>query len=138
MAGISLTASGIVYYVVEFSPKVYAVIHAGENRPTLKLLNRHVKKEAANKWYDLGIELLENEDVEELNVIRNNHPNDAGTCCTEMFQLWLRKQPKATWKQLIQALKQPGIEMNELANKIEQILASITQGIPSSTCQMFC
>ena len=72
---------------------------------------------------------MENEDVEELNTIRNNHPHDASTCCTEMFQLWLRKQPaKATWKQLMNALKQPGIEMNELVNNIEQKLASIVQG----------
>ena len=100
----------------------------GENTPTLKLLNRYVKKEATNKWYDLGIELLSNEDVEELSTIRNNHPIDAGTCCTEMFQLWLKKEPKATWKKLMEALKAPGIEMNQLANKIEQILTSITQG----------
>ena len=103
-------------------------VTVGENTPTLKLLNRHVKKEATNKWYDLGIELLSNEDVEELSTIRNNHPNDAGACCTEMFQLWLKKEPKATWKKLMEALKAPGIEMNQLANKIEQILTSITQG----------
>ena len=66
--------------------------------------------------------------IGELSTIRNNHPNDAGACCTEMFQLWLKKEPKATWKKLMEALKAPGIEMNQLANKIEQILTSITQG----------
>lgn len=103
-------------------------MYAGENRPTLKLLNKLVKKEATNKWYDLGIELLENGDIEKLKTIRINHPNDASACCTEMFDLWLRRQPKATWKQLINALREPGIELNKLADNIEQKLASITQG----------
>ena len=102
--------------------------HVVRYRWALDPLNKHVKKEATNKWYDLGIELLENEDVEELNTIRNNYPRDGGACCTEMFKLWLRKQPKATWNQLIKALKEPGIEMNKLANTIEENLTSITQG----------
>ena len=107
---------------------ILIVADVGDNTPTLKLLNRHVKKEATNKWYDLGIELLSNEDVEELNTIRKNYPNDAGACCTEMFQLWLKKETRATWKKLMEALKAPGIEMNQLANKIEQMLISIVQG----------
>ena len=88
-----------------------------------------MRKEAANKWYDLGIELLSNDDIEELNTIRSNYPKDANACCTEMFQLWLKKESRqATWKKLIEALKAPGIEMNQLADKIEQMLTSITKG----------
>ena len=114
------------------------LIHTGENRPTLKLLNSVVKKKVTSKWYDLGIQLLEDEDVQELNTIRNTCPNDAGTCCTKMFQLWLDKQPKATWKQLIEALRVPGIEMNSLASKIEEKLASIIQGTIVCWCDLVC
>ena len=39
-----------------------------------------------------------------------------------MFKLWLRKQPTASWSQLIKALKEPSVELNALANKIEQML----------------
>ena len=45
-------------------------------------------------------------------------------CCTEMFQLWLSKQPRASWNQLIDSLRQPGIDLNRLANEIEQMLKS--------------
>ena len=37
-----------------------------------------------------------------------------------MFQLWLNKQPEASWKQLIEALR--GIDLNEVANMTKQQL----------------
>ena len=75
-----------------------------------------------SKWYNLGIDLLESGDVEELSKLRSQYPKDIDTCCTEMFQLWLKKQPTASWNQLIDSLRQPGINLNHLANKIEQML----------------
>jgi len=75
----------------------------------------------------LGIELLD-VDLKTLDEIRNNCPSDASMCCTRMFQLWLDGQPEASWRQLIQALREPNIEMYELANKIEQKLISINEG----------
>ena len=74
------------------------------------------------KWHDLGIELLDFNDVGELNVIEAEHPSDLSRCCTKMFELWLKKQPTASWNQLIEALRQPGIELGTLASKIEQML----------------
>ena len=101
---------------------------AGNNRPTLKLLNKLVKRSVTTKWYDLGVELLAEEDVQALDEIQRNNPRDVSTCCTKMFQLWLERQPDASWRQLIQALREPNIEMNELANTIEQKLVSINEG----------
>ena len=101
---------------------------SGKNRPTLKLLNKLVKKYITFKWYDLGIELLEPEDTHTLDEIEKNHPTDVSTCCTKMFRLWLDKQPEASWEQLIEALREPNIELNELANTIEQELISINEG----------
>ena len=63
-----------------------------------------------------------------LDEIQKNHPRDVSTCCTKMFRLWLDKQPEASWEQLIQALREPIIELNELANTIEQELISINEG----------
>ena len=39
-----------------------------------------------------------------------------------MLDLWLMKQPTASWNQLIEALRQPGINLGTLATKIEQVL----------------
>ena len=100
----------------------------GSNRPTIRLLNKLVKKSVIIKWYDLGIELLGDENLQALDEIQNNYPRDASTCCTKMFQLWLDRQPEASWRQLIQALREPNIELNELANTIELKLISINEG----------
>jgi len=98
-----------------------------QQHPSLKYLNRYVKKQVGSKWYDLGVELLEADDVATLNAIRSEHPSDLSTCCTKMFTIWLDKQPTATWNQLIEALRQPGIELNGLATEIEQMLVKTNQ-----------
>ena len=99
----------------------------GSNRPTLKLLNKF-KDSVGAKWYDLGIELLDDEDCDKLDVIQSDHPKDVSACCTQMFSLWLKKQPSASWNQLIQALREPNIGMDELATKIETMIKSINKG----------
>ena len=91
-------------------------------KPTLKLLNRYVRGSVGLKWHDLGIELLDVDDVEDLDKIEAEHPLDLNKCCTKMFQLWLKKQPAASWNQLVIALKGPDIELHALATKIEQIV----------------
>ena len=93
--------------------------------PTLKQLNK-LKKSISFKWHDLGIELLEPEDIRTLDEIQSNYPRDASTCCTKMFQLWLDKQPEASWEQLIEGLR--GIDLNEVANTTKQQLLSINEG----------
>ena len=92
----------------------------GSDCPTLRLLHRF-KKEISKNWFDLGVELI-NDSANELNNLQENHPKDAEKCCSKMFQLWLKKCSEATWNQLIKALRVLGIEMFELANKIESML----------------
>ena len=102
-------------------------ILVGKNRPTLKLLNKF-KDSIGEKWYDLGIELLDDKDCCKLDQIRVNYPKDVSTCCTQMFKLWLEKQPSASWNQLIEALREHNIGMDELATKIEAKIKSINEG----------
>ena len=45
-----------------------------------------------------------------------------------MLELWLTRQPNATWNQLIEALKAPGIELNNAVSKIEEMLLLSTGG----------
>ena len=106
------------------------IIHTGHDRPALKLLNKHVRKGVSSKWHDLGLELLEQEDEETLNEIKINNPSDVRECCKQMFQLWLSKCTNATWKQLIQALKE--IELNNLATEIEGMLMSAKEIVSAS------
>ena len=87
----------------------------------MKFLNRHVRGSVGAKWHDLGIELLD-PDVKELDRIEAEGSSDLNKCCTKMFQLWLEKQPTASWNQLIEALRQPGINLDALAGKVEQML----------------
>ena len=92
----------------------------GHQQPSLKYLNRYVRDSIGIKWYDLGIELLEPNDVAELDMIEAENSMDYKKCCTKMFNLWLRKQPAASWNQLVEALRQPGIELITLATNVEQ------------------
>ena len=99
----------------------------GNNRPTLKLLNKF-KDSVGTKWYDLGIELLDDKDCDKLDAIQSDHSKDVSSCCTQMFKLWLNLQPSASWNQLIQALREPNIGKDGLAKEIETKIKSINQG----------
>ena len=88
----------------------------------MKYLNRHVREQLCTRteiWKDLGIELLGVGGNDALNVIQSNN-NDVTNCCSAMFQLWLGRQPTASWRQLIEALKY--LKLNYLAYQIESKL----------------
>ena len=101
---------------------IRCTLFTGNQKPSLRFLNRYVRGEVSLKWHDLGTELLDSDDIGALNTIEADHPSDHDTCCVKMFRLWLRKQPSASWNQLMEALKQPDIEFQALATKIEQML----------------
>ena len=86
----------------------------------MKFLNRYVRGPLCARdtplWKDLGIELLGGGSNDDLNIIKNNN-SDVQDCCSKMFQLWLERQPTASWRQLIQALKQ--LKLNYLATQVE-------------------
>ena len=98
-------------------------MHVGTDRPALRYLNKYVKADIAPKWHDIGVELLDVEDVPVLNTIKSNHPRDVDNCTTEMLQLWLARKPEASWGQLLEAFRQPNIKLNALAVRIEGMLS---------------
>ena len=71
-------------------------------------------------WLKLGVELLQNKDVAALETIKNN-TTELNVRCSEMFKLWLNREPEASWRKLIDALKQ--IHQNKLAFDIENLLS---------------
>ena len=86
----------------------------GSDVPTLQQLNAYVKPLMADVWY-LALEA-------DVKIIKVNNPTNASGACTEMFSLWLQKNPSVTWNSLISIMKEPGIDRHDVANKIEQML----------------
>ena len=84
-------------------------------------MHNHIVKGVADKWKDLGVQLL-NPSENELNIIEKDHPRDNMECCKCMLQKWLRAKPDANWNQLIDSLRSPCVQMNHLADQIKQKL----------------
>lgn len=80
----------------------------GDDKPSIRLLNIHVRDKVAPKWFDLGLQLLSSGQLEKLDTIRKDNPADTNMCCTEMFKLWLNVDIEASWNKLIAALEQIG------------------------------
>jgi len=94
----------------------------GDDRPSLKDLHNHIVPGIADKWKDLGVQLLNPRD-NELDIIEKNNPRDVMECCKCMLQKWLRANPDANWDDLIASLRCPCIQLNYLADQIEQKLS---------------
>ena len=90
----------------------------GSDKPTIRLLNIHVRDKVAPEWFDLGVQLLSSEQLEKLDTIRQDYPADTNMCCTEMFKHWLNVDTEASWNKLIAALEQ--IDHNTLAETIRR------------------
>ena len=92
--------------------------------PEDKYLNKYVREKVCaasnDKWRDLGIVLMGQDAVPCLDVLRINHPNNVEECCSKMLAKWCQKTPKASWKKLIEALKE--VSLTQLASKIEELL----------------
>ena len=66
----------------------------------------------------MGAELLNDDDITELDAGTRNM--DEKQCCSVMFKMWLERQPKATWRQLIDALY--AVKLNRIADELENLL----------------
>ena len=78
--------------------------------------------QVAPQWYELGIELLSEDQENHLDIIKSDHSSDHKKCCTEMFWHWLRTDPKASWHQLVTSLRSPAVELPSVAADIEKML----------------
>ena len=61
------------------------------------------------------------ESVATLDTIKADNIGNIRLCCSAMFNLWRQKQSKASWSQLIRALKE--VQLNALADEIEKLLS---------------
>ena len=88
-------------------------------KPSIKELQSHrIIIDIGTKWYELGIALLRDDQFNKLGIINSEH-KEVTRCCTEMFIYWLETHSNATWYQLTEALRSPGVELNNVAAKVE-------------------
>ena len=92
-------------------------VSTGTDEPTLKLFNRNIRNKIATRWYDLGVELLNEEQLSMLNNIAENKP-DVQSRCSALFNYWLSVDTGASWNKLIEALNK--INEHCLAEKIKR------------------
>ena len=83
-----------------------------------KLQQTKVITAVGRKWYELGIELLDEDQLTQLDIIKTNN-DEVTRRCAEMFLYWLRSHSTATWLDLVEALKAPGVELNDVAGMVE-------------------
>ena len=76
------------------------------------------------RWYELGIQLLREDQEPHLDVIKSDYGNDNKRCCVQMFWYWLQTNPKASWIQLLDALRSPVLELHTVAANIEVMFTS--------------
>ena len=92
--------------------------------PSDQFLNKYVRTKVcaagANKWRDLGIALMGQDAADDLDVIRIDYPNNVKECCSRMFTEWRQRNSKASYKHLIDGLKE--VHLIQLASEVEKLL----------------
>ena len=99
-----------------------------DNRPELRELQEHVR---TNKWFDLGLQLGLKDN--ELAAIRVEY---LGNCRRVMFSEWLRTTPKASRKQLIDALNRNAVAERYLAEQYQTYVDQFSQATQPATLGM--
>ena len=94
----------------------------GTSAPSRKKLLEFIPHMAPH-WYEIGIQLLNDNQEPQLDVIKSDYGNDHKQCCIQMLWYWLKANSKANWQQLLNSLRSPALELNAVASNIEAILA---------------
>ena len=58
--------------------------------------------------------------ADDLDVIRIDHPNNVKECCSRMFHEWRQRNPTASYRHLIDGLKE--VNLIQLASEVEKLL----------------
>ena len=98
------------------------IVCTENDRPTLQYLSKHVVRQAAHKWRNLGEQLLNDNQRIMLKVIEADHPHNVVSCCKHALETWLKSTPDASWNQLISALRSPTVQLDSLADELEKMM----------------
>ena len=98
------------------------MLFVGHGRPSLKDLYTHVAPTIADRWKDIGVQLLDSKSVDQrvLEVIEADHPHSVEECCRDVLKKWLYTQSKPSWNELIDAIKKIGL--SHRASQLEIML----------------
>ena len=94
-------------------------------KPLLRELSNDVVPLVGSKWYSLGVQLLDEQDVKLLTTLESDFRGDAETCCTKMLERWLDIVASANWELLIAGLRSPGVKLHKLANELTTKLGGV-------------
>ena len=83
-----------------------------------KKFRLHAPSYQPDVWQGLGIELLGQDGIAQLDMIKANNTDVVMKCCSKMPSLWLQQQTEASWNQLIEALEQ--VKLNRIAKEIKK------------------
>ena len=125
------------FYLCNYAYKIYGFTDAlfystDSDQPTLQYFNRHVRSLIADKWEEVGVQLLTGQYQKEIKIIKANNNSDVEKCCSSLFDIWIQRQPNdATWRALIEAIR--NAHLNNEACKIENMLMSSGK---TYTCSM--
>jgi len=73
-----------------------------KSRPKLKDLYKHITPLYAAYWKDIGVYL--DMEVEQLQIMQADHPNDSSKSCKVLWEKWLDCNADATWEKLFNAI----------------------------------
>ena len=99
-----------------------------DSRPELAELQEHVR---TNKWFELGLQLGLKDN--ELAAIREEYHGNIDNCRRVMFSEWLRTTPKASRKQLIDALNRNSVAERYLAEQYQKYVDQFSQATEQGT-----
>ena len=74
-----------------------------ETHPTERYWNQLYIEQHALHWREIGLELnLTSAILDNIEANNENHKNKVQDCCKAMLKRWLKEEPKATWKKLLE------------------------------------
>jgi len=94
----------------------------GNDLPALRDLNNFVVPYVGNKWFNLGLQLIDPANESLLYNMKADRHKNFDEQCTEMFSQWLQTESKANWNYVIFCLKAPAVNLKNLAKDIESKL----------------
>ena len=109
------------------------LVLAADARPDIRLLHRfpcssrpsgyiNILTQAASHYQMVGNILLNSSDGATVRMIELHHNKDPQRIIYDIFQIWLTQDPKASWRILVQCLRDAAEELNTVAKDIEDNL----------------
>ena len=89
-------------------------------KPRLKDLVNIVAPKVSAKWFELGIQLLDDSQLPKLEEILAVHTKNYDRGCIEMLKYWLHVDKEATWGKIIEALKAPGLQIPTVSQNVNE------------------